>query len=51
MSLRIVLVGVAVGVTAWIGVMLARRRPRGFDVGTVSPDWVSKQRGRSDTTS
>ena len=50
MSLRIALVSVAVGLAAWIGVTLARRRTRNLDVGTVSPDWVSRQRGRSDTT-
>ena len=50
MSLRMVLVSLSVGLTAWIGVTLARRRTRDLDVGTVSPDWVSRQRGRSDTT-
>jgi hypothetical protein len=50
MSLRIALMSLAVGLTAWIGVTLARRGTRNFDVGTVSPDWISRERGRSDTT-
>jgi len=48
MFLRFALAGMAVGLAALIGVALVRRRPQGLDVGTVSGDWISKQRGKND---
>ena len=48
MFLRFALAGMAVGLAALIGVALVRRRPQGPDVGTVSGDWISKQRGKND---
>ena len=48
MFLRFALAGMAVGLATLIGVALVRRRPQGFDAGTVSGDWISKQRGKND---
>jgi PAS domain S-box-containing protein len=48
MFLRFALAGIGVGLAALIGVALIRRRPQGLDVGTVSGDWISKQRGKND---
>ena len=48
MFLRFALGSIAVGFAALIGVALIRRRPQGLDVGTVSGEWISKQRGKND---
>jgi hypothetical protein len=48
MLLRFAVVGVALGLVAWIGAALIRRRHHDFDAGTVSSDWISKERGKSD---
>jgi len=48
MFLRFALAGIGVGLAALIGVALIRRRPQGLDVGTVSGDWISKQRGKQE---
>jgi len=38
----------APGLSAWFAAALSRR-PGGFDVGTVSADWILKKRGRGET--
>ena len=48
MFLRFALASVAASLAALIGVTLIRRRRQGLDVGTVSGDWISKQRGKND---
>lgn len=48
MFLRFALASIGVGLAAVIGVALIRRRPQGLDVGPVSGDWISKQRGKND---